>query len=334
MNIGNLGERALIERIRRRLDAAGEPGEGVLVGIGDDAAAITLPQDRVLLATTDMLVEEVDFRRSYASPREIGWKALAVNLSDIAAMGGIPRYALVSLGLPEATTIEEVEELYEGLSTLAKIHRVHVIGGDTGAAPALTLSITVIGEVEPLRLVRRSGARVGDAFAVTGSLGASAAGLAMLNQGKGDLDEWKPLTHAHLMPTPRIMEGAALARLGVHAMIDLSDGLATDLGHICRASGVGARLWLPRLPISEGANRAAAALGLDPWRLAVSGGEDFELLFALPARDVTACFVELERETGTKATVIGEVVTAPDLVFLDEDGRPVPVGAGFEHFTR
>ncbi len=332
MNLEDLGERALIERIRRQI---GEHGEGVVIGIGDDAAALSPSPGRLLLATTDMLVEGVDFKRSYASPRQIGWKALAVNLSDIAAMGGLPRYALVSLGLPETTPVEEVDELYEGLTAIAKAHRVHIVGGDTGVAPVLTLSITLIGEVEPGRLVRRSGARVGDVLAVTGSLGASAAGLAILNRGKGDFDEWKELIHAHLRPSPRVIEGAILARLGVHAMIDLSDGLATDLDHLCRASGVGGRVCLSQLPIPEGVARAAAALGAEPWRLAVSGGEDFELLFALPSHHVPGWLVELERETGTKATAIGEVVDAGMRVqFVNAQGESVVFGRGFEHFSQ
>ncbi len=331
MNLRDLGERALIERIRRRL---GGPGEGVIVGIGDDAAAFTPSPGRVLLATTDMLVEGVDWERRYASPREVGWKALAINLSDIAAMGGIPRHALVSLGLPEATSLEEVEELYEGLVALAERYKVQIIGGDTGAAPVLTLSITLIGEVEPARLVRRSGAQAGDLLAVTGVLGASAAGLGILSQSEGDSAEWKEIIQAHLTPTPRVSEGVMLARLGVHAMIDLSDGLATDLGHLCRSSGVGGRVWLPRLPIPEPVTRAAALLDLDPWRLAVSGGEDFELLFAAPAREMPSILTALGGETGTMGTIIGEVVAEDELVFLDREGQPVPMGPGFEHFTR
>ena len=330
MQLRDLGERGLIDRIRRRV---GPPGAAVVAGIGDDAAAFLPAPDRLLLATTDMLVEEVDFRRSYASPRDVGWKALAANLSDIAAMGGTPRYALVSLGLPDSTSVEEVEEMYEGLAVLAARHGVEIIGGDTGAAPALTVSITVIGEADPARLVLRSGAQVGDALAVTGSLGASAAGLALLSRGK-DSDEWKDLITAHLRPSPRIAEGTTLARLGVRAMIDLSDGLATDLGHLCRESRVGARIWLSRLPIPEGVTRVALTLGLDPVRLALGGGEDFELLFALPVPETPRCLVELKRQTETTGTVIGEVLAGDAGVqFVDEQGERVTIGQGFEHFS-
>jgi thiamine-monophosphate kinase len=330
--LAELGERGLIARLRRRLPA---PGPDVLVGIGDDAAAIRWGEGTLLL-TTDTLLEGIHFRRSTATFRDIGAKAIAVNVSDIAAMGGEPRYALLALALPPTLGVTDVDELYAGIQDMARQHGVTVVGGDTCAAPdGVVLSVTLVGRVvgPPLR---RNGARVGDAVMVTGSLGASAAGLALLERGPGTLAPAivEAVVRPHRVPTPRVAESGLIRASGwATAMIDLSDGLATDLGHIATESGVGARIDVDALPVNEATRAAAHALAVDPLGWALSGGEDYELLFtAAPeraadlARDVTA-------HTGTPINRIGEIRPPADGVrFVDRSGRPRSVAPGFDHF--
>jgi thiamine-monophosphate kinase len=329
----DLGERGLIERVRRRL---GPPDATVLAGIGDDAAAVAWPAGRILLLTTDTLVEDVHFRRATATLREIGAKALAVNVSDIAAMGGEPRYALLALTLPGACTVAEVDELYTGLLEVAGRHGVQLIGGDTCAAPdRMVLTVTLVGQVEGPP-VRRSGARPGDVILVTGTLGAAAAGLATLERGPLPVpaDVAASVQRAHRLPTPRVAEGRLVrASGGATAMIDLSDGLATDLGHIAAESGVGALVRLPALPIAEATRAVARALDEPAWSLAASGGEDFELLFTAAPERAAAIATRLTAETGTPVSLVGEIRPAADgITFVDETGRAVDVRAGFEHF--
>ena len=333
MTVGELGERGLIERIRQRL---GPPPKDVLVGVGDDAAAVTWTRGTLLL-TTDMLLEEVHFRRSTATLREIGAKSLAVNLSDIAAMGGEPRFAVVALAVPPAMRVVDVDELYAGLEDMARGHAVALLGGDTCAAPhQMVLTVTVAGHTDGAPLCRR-GARPGDAILVTGVLGAAAAGLAALERGTVPVaaDVVKPLQHAHRMPTPRVREGRLIHASGAAtAMIDLSDGLATDLAHIARESGVGAEVRLAALPVSDGTRQLAAVLGIDPWSWAVSGGEDYELLLTAMPQHAATLATRVTTETGTPVSVIGEVRPADEGVrFLDEGRRQVPVRPGFDHFA-
>jgi thiamine-monophosphate kinase len=296
----------------------------VRVGIGDDCAVLESPE-RGLLATTDLLVEDIHFRRRYATVGDIGWKALAVNLSDIAAMGGRPLWALVSLALPGNVAPEEVEVFYAAMTGLGEAHGTAIVGGDTcQSAAGWIINVTMLGEA-PAAPKRRSGARPGDRIAVTGSLGRSAAGLALLERGaSGPAD----LIAAHLRPTPRVREGQALGAIeGVTAMIDLSDGLATDLQHIAHESGVGAQVWLDRMPVDAVTRAAAAALDTDATPWATSGGEDYELLVTIDPGAVPAA------TEAVSLTVIGEVTTAGVVCFLSADGRTVEVPAGFEHFA-
>ena len=254
--LAELGERGLIARLRRRLPP---PGPDILVGIGDDAAAVAWGGETLLL-TTDTLLEGVHFRRSTATLRDIGAKAIAVNVSDIAAMGGEPRLALLALALPPDLAVADVDELYAGLLDMAQQHGVTLVGGDTCAAPGgVVLSVTLVGRVTGAPL-RRSGARPGDAILVTGTLGASAAGLAVLERGPGGLPPAvvEAVVRPHRVPTPRVAESRLIrASGGATAMIDLSDGLVTDLGHIATESRVGARIDVDALPVSE-ATRAVA----------------------------------------------------------------------------
>jgi thiamine-monophosphate kinase len=311
----------LIRGFRRRAGT----GRGVRVGIGDDCAVLEPPEND-LLATTDLLIEDVHFRRRYATAGDIGWKALAVNLSDIAAMGGRPLWALVSLALPGDVAAEEIEAFYTAMIALGEAHATAIVGGDTcQSAAGWIVGVTLLGEA-PKRPRLRSGARPGDRIAVTGALGRSAAGLALLERSTREPAD---LLAAHLRPTPRVHEGQALGRIdGVSAMIDLSDGLATDLQHIADESGVGARVWLDRLPVDAATRRVAAALEADATRWATSGGEDYELLVTIDPASVPAA------TRAVPLTVIGECTTTGALEFLSADGRTVEVAAGFEHFVR
>ena len=329
-----MAELAAIRRIRERT----APAEGVTVGIGDDCAVLEPTPGHRLLATTDLLLEDVHFRRRYAEPADVGWKSLAVNLSDIASMGGRPRWALVALACPAETTLDEVDAFFEGARDLASRHAVTIVGGDTTASPAGWLvNVTLLGEaVAP---VLRSGARPGDLVAVTGPLGRSAAGLAVLalpsapdGMGAAML---AGVTSAHLRPVPRVAEGRWLAGAGgVTAMIDLSDGLATDLAHVAEESGAHCRVEIERLPIDPATREVARALGADPLAWATGGGEDYELLLTCEARAFERLSDGLGRATGTRLHAVGTVTGAGSGVsFVDARGRVVPAAAGFEHFV-
>jgi thiamine-monophosphate kinase len=340
VSLGGLGERGLILRIRRSA-AAVVSSPGVEVGIGDDTAVLAVPPGHKLLATTDMLIEDVHFRRASATPADIGWKAMAVNLSDIAAMGGIPRWALVALAVPADTDVEAVDAFYAGMAEAAIPHDVTVVGGDTSDSPGgWMVNVTLLG-VHPGAPRLRSQARAGDAVAVTGSLGASAAGLHALEIGLDRAREaglagarLAEITRAHLRPRARVAEGRWLGQApGVHAMIDCSDGLATDLGHICRESAVGARVQLERVPVAAAAREAARALGADAHEWAVSGGEDYELLLTCDPAAAERLTAGLAEATGTGLTVIGRIEgPAGEIVFVDTAGAPVALPGGFEHF--
>jgi thiamine-monophosphate kinase len=327
----------MIARIKGALSAGSGPG--VRTGIGDDTAVLVPGPGALLLATTDLLVENVHFRRVWASPYDIGWKAMAVNLSDIAAMGGIPRWALVALALPTASSIAEVDAFYSGMQEAAAPHGVAIVGGDTSAsADGWIINVTVLGEHHANPRLR-SAAVAGDVVLVTGTLGRAAAGLALRAAGAArpaslsdrSRDE---LTGAHLRPVPRVVEGQRLAALpGVHAMMDMSDGLATDLGHICRESGVGARIQLDALPVAPATREAAGVLGKDPLEWATGGGEDYELLFTCEASGVDSVADELLRATGIAITVIGRIDPADTAVtYVDAQGEPVALRSGYQHF--
>lgn len=276
--MSGIGEFDLIDALAARLDP---PAEGL--GIGDDAAAWRPADGSVVVATTDMLVEGIHFRLDWTSPRDLGWKALAVNLSDLAAMGARPGRGLVSVALLPGQA-ELVEELYEGLSELARLTGTRIVGGDTvRTSGPLVINVALIGEADPGRLLRRDGARPGDLLALTGVVGASAAGLDLLVRGDRvslARPEAVPLLAAHHRPRARLAAGAALAAVGVECAIDVSDGVASEAWHLARASGVAIEVEVDRLPLAP---EAVSLLGEEEARrLALSGGEDYELLFAVP----------------------------------------------------
>jgi len=261
-----------------------------------------------------------------------------VNLSDIAAMGGTPRWALVALALPAASRAEEIEALYEGMRAAAAPHGVAIVGGDTSASrDGVVINVTLLGE-HPGTPRLRSMARPGDAIAVTGSLGRSAAGLAVLERGAHSIGldpaTVEQLAAAHRRPVPRVAEGRWLAaQSGVHALMDCSDGLATDLGHICRESAASARIGVARLPMAAAVRDAARVLGVDATAWATSGGEDYELLLTCEAAAAAELANGLLRATGTPLTVIGDVSAgSPDVTWIGERGERIQVSAGYEHF--
>jgi len=335
----DVGELGLIRRIRQTTAAASGPG--VLTGIGDDTAVLALSPGAALLATTDLVIEDVHFRRATTSFLDLGWKALAVNLSDVASMGGVPRYALVALAVPASAEMEDVDALYAGMREAAAPHGVAIVGGDTAGSPhGWFVNVTVLGEHTGTPRLR-SAAKPGDAVAVTGSLGRSAAGLALLERGLAHTRAAgvpeaaaEELAVAHRRPTPRVAEGRWLGQApGVHAMMDLSDGLATDLGHICRESGVGARVMTDRLPTAESVRQAARALGRNPIEWAAAGGEDYELLVTCAPEAAAALARGLREATGTPLTVVGEIEGGKSGIhWIGADGEPLAVGSGFEHF--
>ena len=276
------------EEIIRLISSMAGRGSGELkLGIGDDAAVLR-PDGGLWCVTTDLLVEGVHFDLSYMSPFELGRRAMAANLSDLAAMGSVPRHGFLSLGLPENPTRSLVEGIVHGLVDLGREHGLTLAGGDTVRSPVLTLNLCLVGCCRGYEPCLRSGAREGDAVCVTGGLGASRAGLAWLQAG---LDPKDPLAQdavkAHLDPAPRVEAGRLLARSGrAHAMMDVSDGLATDLARLCEASGLGAELAAEKVPVSKAAVSVARRLGADALDWALTGGEDFELLFTCDPDDV------------------------------------------------
>lgn len=328
MKLNDVGEFGLIDLID---EVVGRPeSDSVLIGIGDDAACWR-GEAGLQLDTVDVLVEGVHFTLGNITWKELGWKALAVNLSDIAAMGGVPRHALVSLGLPEETDVDDVIKLYRGMLELAKQFGVDILGGDVVKAPLVVVSVSLNGGVlKGQDVLRRSGAVPGELVAVTGSLGVSAAGLAMLSRGLTFSDRvTRTFREAHMRPKPRVLEGQVLSRHGVKAAIDVSDGLVGDLGRLCSESGVGARLFIEKIPVHPVARRS---FGDEAIMLALVGGEDYELLFSASRETIDG----LMRGLPCPVTVVGEVVSRPKRVtVVDEAGVEVKLSEeGWEHFHR
>ena len=303
MKIKDLGEIGLIKRIARNL----RYDKSVIKGIGDDTAVIKWTRDKYLLFTCDMLVEDVHFRRMKATPYQIGWKALGRNLSDVAAMGGVGRYAVVSVGLDPYASVSLADGIWKGLNAIAKRFGVSIVGGDTVRSRKLIIDVSLIGEVRKKYLVLRSGAKPGDAIFVTGSLGGS-------------------IKRKHLSFTPRIKEAGYLVRnFKINSMIDISDGLALDLWRILNASKAGARIHERLIPVSKKA---------DSFDRAITDGEDFELLFTLSAKEAKRFFKTALAKMDTRVTLIGEITGKKDgCILVRKNGKREQVGAkGYLHF--
>ena len=342
MRLSQAGEGRAIETIRKRFY---HPVPDLLRGIGEDTAVLRAASSRSgrrdLLLTTDVLVEGIDFDLRHGSFHQVGFKAVAANLSDIASMGGIPRFFLTTLGLPDTLELAQLEELYEGMDDLAREYRMRLIGGDLSSTRGpLFVSLTVLGEAEHGRAVFRSGAKVGDWVFVTGSLGDSSAGLEMAktlrrsSKRSGDLTGLLPLLQRHFYPLPRIAEGRTFSAQDLaSAMIDLSDGLASDLRHLCEESRVGAEVETTALPLSQSLLRYAKKVGRPPWDYALTGGEDFELLLTVsPSR--LGGLEKVARQKKWGLTRIGRILPRSCGIRLrDGAGRLRPMTArGYEHF--
>lgn len=330
-----LSEDELVEAIARVLSG---PEPGVVVGIGDDAAVLEQGGGQ-LVFTTDLMVEGVHFERGSSAARDLGAKAVTVNVSDIAAMGASPRYAIAAVAVPRDVEAAWVIELTGGMREACGEYALALVGGDTNRAEVIVLSVAVVGEVAPGRAVTRSGARRGDRIVVTGSLGGAAGGLAISkappDEAAAALSEpWgRDLSEALARPVARVGEAQILARAGATAMMDVSDGLAIDLARLCRASGVGARVAIADVPVADALRRGAAALGIDALELALSGGEDYELVATIPQDAVEAARADLFEAFGTKLSEIGAVVDGSGLVAEREDGSASPLRpAGWDHF--
>jgi thiamine-monophosphate kinase len=315
-----------------------EDAAGVRLGLGDDAALVERGPHLAIL-TADLLVEGVHFRRETTSPHDLGYKSLAVNVSDVAAMGGSPRYALVSLGIPQDVERTWVVELYGGLRDAASEYAMAIVGGDTSRSANVVISVAVTGEVADGLAVTRSGAKPGDRVVVTGTLGAASGGLRLASARKHDVaavaSTWgKELLAAHARPIARVGEGQTLAREGATAMIDVSDGLAIDLARLCRESKVGASIVLANVPVAPALFELKSALGADPLELALGGGEDYELLATLPPRAFELTAQLLKDRFGTRLTDIGEIRSEEGLVAVDAEGVERPLQAkGWDHFA-
>lgn len=351
--LSELGEFGLIDRIAAHAGSS----ESVITGIGDDAAVTALSLGMQLLTSTDMLLENVHFRRSWHDPYRLGRKSLAVSISDIAAMGGIPRWALLSLAIPNDLPLDFLDEFTRGFLSMAEEHHVALIGGDTCSSKSgLIISVTIMGEQLPERIILRSGARAGDEIWVTGTLGDAALCLSLLESGSGSAQtpaqpqpaallqpagsflngvEGKDcLVRRLLDPTPRAAIGRALAETGLaSAMIDISDGLLADFEHIATVSDVGGILHLEKIPLSTTFNDAAKNFPSFPYHLALSGGEDYELAFTAPvANHEKIC--SLMKKCGIQSTPVGIVTSSPGVVVITSNGDKYQHDLhGFNHFS-
>jgi thiamine-monophosphate kinase len=315
-----MGEFELLERIRERLPPA---GPRVRIGMGDDAA-VTLPGGATA-TSVDAIVDGVHFRREHSSPAQIGHKALAAALSDLAAMGAEPGEAYTVLGVPPDLGEDACVELFDGIALLAAATGTTLAGGDVTRAPALTVAITVVGHAPDAdSLVTRAGARPGDIVVVSGKIGAAGAGLLLLERpelaASLPSDDAEELRRSQLEPQPRLRVGCALALAGATAMIDLSDGLGGDAGHLAAQSKVQLRLSAEALPLAAGVAAVATAAGLEPAQFAVSAGEDYELLATLPPARLQSA-LDSVAGTGTKLVAVGEVAGGAGVEIRQPDGR-------------
>ena len=334
MDLRDIGEFGLIERIRS--GCVSVPGRSIK-GIGDDAAVIDTGTDRVQLVTTDMLLEGVHFDCATISGRDLGAKSLCVNLSDIAAMGGEALDAYVSLGIAANTALDFLDDFYDGLKALARQFDVNIMGGDTTRSPqGLVVSITVTGQAEREQVLYRSGARKGDVVCLTGPIGASSAGLFMLQGGiDPENDAETRLIDTHLRPLPHLAQGRFLSQTGaVHAAIDISDGLAADLGHILQQNRVGARIFAGQLPVPDALADLARRHGRDPLQWMLHGGEDYILLVCIDPDAAGAIKRSFQKHFKQPLYAIGEVSASNRIELVDETGRATPIPAsGWDHFS-
>ncbi|MFH1639090.1 MAG: thiamine-phosphate kinase [Chloroflexota bacterium] len=333
MKIRELGQFGLIDRLAKMVrdsrDESAPAWQELIVGIGDDCAAWHGDTD-IQLAHVDCQVEGTHFRREYGTWEELGWKAMAVITSDIAAMGGSPRYALISLNLRDDMDVASVTDLYKGMIQMAKETGIAIVGGHISGASLFSVTVTVTGSARGSILLR-SAAKVGDRIAVTGDLGGAAAYVEMLENKLGfNPEAASSFKKAFLHPVPRIAEGHILVEEGIKACMDISDGILSDLKHICRASKVGARIDAGSVPVNPEVRDCYGRRALE---LAIGGGEDYELLFT----GTPEAIEKVSARSTTPVTVIGEIVAdhAGEVIVVDGSGKPLSLTmSGWDHFTR
>lgn len=334
MKISEIGEDSLIRRIQSRVTDFKQDGA---VGIGDDCAVIPQTVDKSILMTTDLLTEDVHFLRSAIAPRDLGHKCLAVNLSDIAAMGGTPTAAFISMALPRGLDVEWVDQFFEGFLELAKRHDVQLLGGDTTASMSeITINVALMGEIAPGNVKLRSTAKNGDVVCVTGCLGDSAAGLKLV-LGKG-LKPFnaveKTLVDLHHRPEPHVQIGQWLGKqTGVHAMMDVSDGLITDIRRLILASQCGVRISMEKLPVSQSLSQVAGQRGWMADELALEGGEDYCQLLTVAPEKFGILAKDFSEEFGQSLFDVGEITSVKNESIFLRNGEPIVFTKdGFSHF--
>ncbi|MFH1541306.1 MAG: thiamine-phosphate kinase [Elusimicrobiota bacterium] len=326
MKLSQLGEFGLIERIRKKSKLAVHHPE-TIVGIGDDCAVVKCTSNKHLLFTTDMLVENIHFSKKYYSFFDIGYKSLAVNLSDIAAMGGVPLYALITAGFPTETKVIEADEIYCGINKLASEFNVEIIGGDTVKSPtALIISITLVGKTisdTHGTCIKRSGAKDGDLIFTTGNFGDSSAGLYLLQK---NVAGYSKLKKKHLNPYPRIKDGLFIAKSGfATSMIDSSDGFDKSIRFICQESNVGCEIYLDKIPVSNEFKKSITAYHLPTTTYRLFGGEEHELIFTVPANK-KSYFEKRFYE-------IGRITKNKNITYLDSNNKKIKLkDDGYDHF--
>lgn len=333
MRLKDIGEFGFI----RRIAPMGEiRSEGVIKGIGDDCAVVDVGGPDYLLVTTDLMVERVHFMRDWASPETVGAKAVAINLSDIAACGGQPRDAFVSIAIPQDVELDWLDGLYRGMTECSRDYGVNVLGGDTtGSKTDMVINIALTGTVPRDQVLLRHTASPGDVVLLTGPTGESGAGCEILLSGSDLPSEVSaPLIRSHVAPRPHIKEGRLLAESrACTAAIDVSDGISSDLGHLCEDSGIGAVIYEEKLPMNPFLVRAAEALGKDPLDWILHGGEDYVLLAAIRA-DRLGSLIAKAQSMGCTLYPIGEFVANPGMILRIRDGRDVKLASGgWNHFV-
>lgn len=333
--VAEIGEFGLIARLLAGLP---QPA-GVLLGAGDDAAALEVgAPNQVLVATCDAQVQDIHFRLATATPAEIGRRVLAVNISDIAAMGAAPRFALISLLVPPTLEVATLDGIYAGLRDEAERFGVAIVGGNVARNPErLVIDVTLLGMGARGSLLQRDGAQPGDVLLVTGTLGAAAAGLHLLEDpalaSRMSAADCAPLLAAQRTPVPQVAAGQWLARFGATAAMDISDGLAADLGHLCAASHVGAQVDAHALPLDQATRACAATAGADVVDWALFGGEDYQLLFTVPPARVADCQMGLLAATGVTATPLGVVESMVGIRLIRQGVVTALPATGWDHFA-
>jgi len=333
--IKDMGEFRFIRSIE---DGCHFSPDRLIKGIGDDCAVIGPYEKKVLLISTDLLVEDIHFILGKIPLEHLGQKAVAVNLSDIAAMGGKALHMFISLAIPGSMEVETLHAIYRGMKAMCSRYRINILGGDTSASPdRLMINVTVVGEALEEEVLYRSGAAPGDIIYVTGTLGDATAGLKLIRgevSASGDMEA--SLIEAHNLPVPFLDAGRMIAgSRSASALIDLSDGLLSDLGHVCEASGVGARLFHESLPLSGYLKELCQINVLDPYDLALHGGEDYRLLVTVPGKNTHVFEKMFEKGTPCKVYRVGEITEKKGLKILMPDGREKQLETtGFDHFTR